>query len=638
MKKQTLLGIAAVLATSQLAWSQPKWPPDTFSCYYGKITPEAVQSLKDIDLLVVHPGDDWENLDAQKIKNLRQTGREKTIVGYVTIGEDDIPPGGPPIKGQDTSGPSYVGSALTPEKAQNGYPARFLDQRKLEFDTDGFLKFGPDGKPVTTQGQDGLPDENGVWGSFYVRADDQGWRQRVFKKMDDLVAMGVDGFFLDTVDTASPWGDYGWTSSGMLDLVEQIRKRYPGKRIVGNRGLSYLSQNDRYAKAIDAVLFESLLTNYNWESNEGDVSPWAGGDVKVLDDEVAPACKRTGLHLLVLEYINPKQDDALTLIQSDVSILKGIPHSLSFSHPSLQIPGWTPADLLPEAAPAYWPSLKKVDISEGAPGTVTVKATFDGDIPAVASPDLRFTTLEEVEPSRASQLPPATVMNWKAEGPVLTLMCRGLDKNTDYRAFVRLLSRSNTPPTEFGWTTFHTRSSDLPSQIKNVSTSNRPDGVAVKFTADSLLATSYRVYAYDKGNSTLLQEGTFSPVVLPDMQVGEVKKVYVVAVTADGKEGYPSELATAVRTDVIAPPPPGAVTVTQDGADVHFSWGKGPEAESYRLYTIPAGVNFRLPLLTGETEADAENMVPGTYKVFVTSVDGAGNQSKPGPATEVTIK
>lgn len=636
--KQLFYCIASILAATQFASAKPAWPPDTFSCYYGEISSQAIASLRNIDLVVVHPGDDWDNLDAEKIKQLREAGRDKTVICYVTIGEDDKPPGGPPIKGEDMSGPSYVGASLVPATANSGYPARFLDQQRLVLDDNHFLKFGPDGKPVIEKGQDGHPDENGVWGSYYVRADDPYWRAAVFKKMDAIVAMGADGFFLDTVDTASPWGDYGWTAPGMLDFVEAIRKRYPDKRIVGNRGLFYLTQNERYAKAIDAVLFESVLTHYNWVLDSGDISPWAKWHVKALDEEVGPACKRTGLHLLVLDYLNPNQEDALALVQSDRSLLQDIPHSLSFSHPSLRVTGWTPSDLLPDPAPSYWPTLQNLEVSEGKPGFVTVKAHFDSNIPKSAVPDLRITDRLEVEPKRAAQLPSAPLVSWKVDGKTLTLVSRGLDKNQRYRVFLRLLSRSTTLPTDFGWTELQTQSSPLPAQIKDVAVGNRSDGVAVKFTADSAIARAYRAYAQRDGAFEKIAEGQGSPFVLTHMKVGEVQKIYLVAVDAEGKEGYPSEMVTVVRTDVVAPPPPGPVEVTQESDTVTFRWEAASEAESYRLYTVPEGKKFRLPLLTDETEVETKNMLPGRYKVFITAVDGAGNQSSPGPAAQVTIR
>lgn len=631
--------ICATLLCTQLAAAEPVWPPDTFSCYYGGITEKAVDDLKDIDLLVVHPGSDGTNLSKEKIEKLRAKGKDKVIVAYVSVGEDDRPPGGPPIKGQDTSGPTFVGSDLAPQKANNGYPSQFVDQRRFVLDDDGFLQFGPDGKPLIEKGQDGHPDENGVWGSFYVKADEPAWKQRVFSIMDELQEIGVDGFFLDTVDTASPWGDYGWTSEGMLSLVKDIRERYPDKKIVGNRGLFYLSQNDRYAKLIDAVLFESLLTHYNWEAETGDISPWAKWHVKALDEEVVPSVKRTGLHLLVLDYLNPKQDDALALVQSDRTLLADTTYSLSFSHPSLQVTGWTPQDLLPDSPPPSWPTLSSLEFNENQSGHYELTATFDSEIPEKALPDLRVTTRDDVKAARAAQLAPAQVKNWKKDGSKLVLTGNGLDKNTTYTAFLRLISRSKTPQTSFGWTTFETQASELPPQIKNVSGSSVSDGVSVKFDADALLASQYRVYQVQhEGEQKLLTSGKSSPLLLTTLPIGEVVRIEVVAVTDSGIEGFPSKITTVVRKDVTPPSAPGEVSVSQEGETTTFSWVSAEDASSYRLYVVPEGKDFRLPMLLSETEADVDNIVPGKYRVFITAVDGAGNQSRPGPVKEFEIE
>ena len=632
-------GALATLLLCQLGSAEPQWPPETFSCYYGGITPEAVKALEEIDLLVVHPGGKERNLDAEKIELLRKSGRDKTIVGYVTVGEDDRPPGGPPLQGEETAGPSYIDpDSLNLAKAKNGYPERFVDERKIELDESGFIKFGPNGSPVITKGQDGHPDENGVWGSFYVRADDPEWQATVFAKMDALVEMGADGFFLDTVDTASPWGDYGWTSSAMLDFVEKIRRRYPDKKIVGNRGLFYLSRNDRYAKALDAVLFESVLTHYNWEADTGDISPWAKWHVKALDEEIKPSVARTGLHLLVLDYLNPKQKDALELIQSDRTLLKDIPHSLSFSHPALQIPGWTSADLLKEPAPAAWPTLSDIKVKETKPGRFTLTATFDSPVPKEAVPDLRVTSRSDVQPRLAAQLPPAQVLGWEADGNTLIVEGSGLDKNQTYRAFLRLISGSNTPQTDFGWSQFTSASNELPSQVKDLSVSNHADALKLNFTADSLLADNYRVYKFQDGRAELLKETKTSPASLPDLEVGDTFPVYVVAVTEKGQEGYPSELYTVIRKDVVPPKPPGVVDVTQEGSKVVFRWEASEGAQKYRLYTVPEGHKFRLPHITDQTEVEFENIVPGNYRIFITAVDDSGNQSMPGLVREFEVR
>lgn len=629
--------VFGVLLLSSACLGQTNWPPKTFSCYYGKLTPEAVEPLKEIDLLIVHPGKDMDNMDAEKVDMLRRLGPDKTIVGYVTVGEDDRPPGGPPLEGQDFSGPSYVDGNLDVKLAKNGYPAQYLDQRRLVLDEDGFLKFGPDGKPIIEKGQDGHPDENGVWGSYYVRTDVDAWKERVFSNMDQLVAMGADGFFLDTVDTASPWGDYGWTSAAMLEFVAEIRERYPDKKIVANRGLFYLSENDRYANLIDAVLFESVLTEYNWAAETGHISPWARWHVQALDDDVIPAQERSDMHLLVLDYLNPEQPDVTVLVQSDLTLLKDTPHSLSFSHPSLNIPGWTPKDLLPESQPADWPTLQKVELEETGPGDYRLTASFSGTIPEGARPDLRLTTREDVKPGHAAGLPPAQISDWNIEGDKLVVNGNGLNKNARYTAYLRLISKALAPQTGFGWTSFNTADSDKPSQVTVEKAVSTPDGLELHFKADSLVAKGYHVYRIEGEKRELLKATSTSPVLLEDIEFDKVNEMIVVAVGADGSEGYPSTVFTAVRSDVVPPPSPGEVEVEQSGDTVRFAWEAVEGADAYRLYVVPKGQDFRLPSRVWDTEIEFQNVVSGEYKVFLTSVDGAGNQSRPGPSVMVSI-
>lgn len=637
MKTSTFCkAVGAFLLTTGLLAAEPAWPPDTFTCYYGPITSQAAQEMKDLDLLVVHPGEELDNLNTSKIESLRKVGREKTIVGYVTVGEDDQPPGGPPIIGEDTSGPSYVGKDLKVKLSGKGYPMQFLDQRRFVFGDDGFLQFGPDGKPLIEKGQDGHPDENGVWGSYYVRTDSKAWEERVFAIMDKLDAMGVDGFFLDTVDTASPWGDYGWTAPTMLEFVGKIRKRYPDKKIVANRGLWYLAENDKYAKLIDAVLFESLLTHYNWEAETGEISPWAKWHVIALDDDVKPSQKRTGVHLLVLDYLNPEQADVVPLVQSDRTLLQNTPHSLSFNHPALQKTGWTSSQILSEEQPSGWPTLQNIELAETEPGAFELKASFSGDVPTGAIPDLRFTTETEIKPEQVAGLPPAQVTDWKAEKNTIVVRGSGLDKATNYTAYLRLISAAEAPQTGFGWSGFATAQTDIPSQVSGLSHSSVPNGLQLSFTSDSIVADGYRVYRMD-GGKRLLAEGKKSPIVLSDLDIGDTASLMVVAV-GKGKEGYPSAHYTAVRQDVTPPAVPGAVRFEQDGETSRFSWDSVAEAGSYRLYVIPKGETFRLPTLSEESEFEVDNVVPGEYKVFLTTVDGAGNQSRPGPSVTVTVE
>lgn len=633
-----LLLLWLVLAVAIPSFGQPLWPPRTFSAYYGKIELDTPERLGDFDLLIIHPGDDQANLDAGKVDLLRKTGRAKTLVGYISIGEDGLSPGGPPLRGQDTSGPSFVGKDLKEGLAGADYPAYFLDQRRMLFDASGFPVFGPNGKPIIERGQDGQPDENGVWGSYYAKADDPVWRAKLFERLDHLDKLGLDGFFLDTVDTASPWGDYGWTSVGMLDLVEKIRARYPDKKIVANRGLFYMGQNDRFAKAIDAVLFESLLTAYREETRSAGVNQWARWHVEALEKDVIPSVRRNGLHLLVLDYLEPEHPDAPILVQSLRTLLAGTPHSLTFSQPSLRIPGWPADSLLPEPAPSRWPSVTGIAFQERERGSFTIEVAFDGPVPAGALPDLRLTTRSDLAPRLAAELPLARVDRYELQGDKVTVKASGLDRGTTYSLFFRLVSKSRAAQSPFAWTTVATAPAAGPAQIAELSSDSCRDGVVLSFVSKSP-AKAYRVYLVKaNGELALLQEAETSPITLSQPAVGEAVEVVVTAVDDQGRESFPSAPYVAVRRDVVAPPAPGPVTIAHNGESATFRWSEVSDVRSYRLYAVPEGQSYRLPLVCKQPEAVVAGARSGTYRVFATAVDKDGNQSAPGPSVTWRVK
>ncbi|MCA9791134.1 MAG: hypothetical protein KC910_05040, partial [Candidatus Eremiobacteraeota bacterium] len=306
MKYALPLLLALLLGPVWAQPSHPSWPPATYMVYYGDLNPEAIARLRGFDLVIVHPGDERENLTPQKVQALKNGGKT-IVIGYVSIGEDPQVPAGPPAPGPKQAGPSYFDQVW--KTSDNDYPQRYLDQVRYHFTADGFVEQGNDNKPITEAGQDGLPDENGVWGSYYVRADDPKWRSIVYDKFDYLKSLGVDGYFLDTVDTASPWGEYGATRPGMLELVTALRARYPNQFLIANRGLFLLEDGPAYGQAVDGIMFESFLTLWNYATEKADRSPWLRWHVQALDDSVGPAAKAGAFHLFFLEYLSPQQPD-----------------------------------------------------------------------------------------------------------------------------------------------------------------------------------------------------------------------------------------------------------------------------------------------------------------------------------------
>lgn len=207
--------------------------------------------------------------EAQAIARIRANGTK--VLLYVSIGEDAATFNqGPPARG-DGRGPVRWNAATgTPVYANRGIASYYLDEWNAQ---------GP-GSDSANKVPDGLPDRQGDWGSCLVNAGDPAWQERMLAEAARLMALGADGLFLDTPETANPWLGYAWTAPGMHDLIRKLREANPGKYILLNRGLFFFDPdfpthyrwNPRLY--LDGVLFESYYTGSNYLTDLGGNGQW----------------------------------------------------------------------------------------------------------------------------------------------------------------------------------------------------------------------------------------------------------------------------------------------------------------------------------------------------------------------------
>ncbi len=206
----------------------------------------------------------------EEIEEMKKAGI--WVVGYVTIGEDDQ---------------LHKGDGLGP----GGYASYYMDID-----------------------QDGMPDMNPNWKSYYVNAGSPLWQKIIIEqKVKEIVEeKGCDGIFMDTVDTVDIYPD---TYDGMVDLIKNIRKAYPNIKIVQNRGFTVLPDTAQY---IDAVMFEDFSIHYDWQEDRYaklDDSLLAQ-QAKLVMDVLIPVQKKMAeqgrtLHVVVLDYAEPYQKDLI---------------------------------------------------------------------------------------------------------------------------------------------------------------------------------------------------------------------------------------------------------------------------------------------------------------------------------------
>lgn len=202
----------------------------TFAVYYGNNALFAEQ-LGGFDLAIVQPN----TLRLDRLKKLQAKGVR--VVAYLSVGE-------------------LEGSAV-------GTPASWI------------LGTNPN------------------WGSKYANTNQAGWREAVFNRAKDLMDIGFDGLFLDTLDTVDL---YPQTKPGMVQIVQGLRQQHPEAIIVQNRGFAVLTQT---APWIDALMFEDFSTHYSFDRQSYSA---ANSDPKPL----MPYQKR-GLVILALDYALPSQ-------------------------------------------------------------------------------------------------------------------------------------------------------------------------------------------------------------------------------------------------------------------------------------------------------------------------------------------
>lgn len=287
--------------------------------YYGRWNATKILQAQYFDLVIL---DIRSGITPAQIADLRDglddlagTDDDVIVVSYLSIGEDD--------DGQRAGngrGPVYWNAQSSSLVYQNrGVASWYLD------DAD----------------RNGKPDQNGVWGSYYVNAGDSLWQKFVRTKThgaDDIInRWKCDGLFLDTIDTASPWADYHWTAAGMSQGIARLREWYPQAVIIGNRGLFFFdpAQTASYAHNIrsyvNAIMFESYYTEWNWNSGTGGVSPYFADNKAYWAQRVnTEAQKSDGFTVLCLDYLNPAQVDYQLMLENQ-------------RHEAIDVQGWTDA-------------------------------------------------------------------------------------------------------------------------------------------------------------------------------------------------------------------------------------------------------------------------------------------------------
>lgn len=252
----------------------------SYMIYYGGLNDEVIETLKQYDVVIVHPK--GGNITQEQIQKIRAGGTK--VLGYISIGEDLRTAGltsEQMLKDRrfrgDKTGPrvnpgSHDSEEFNPLGKQSpggtGYASYYLDDNDL----------------------DGKPDMNANFKCAFTNIGDPAWYEELNQMTidgEDQIpgireiltydygrGLGCDGLFLDTIDTCAPDSyttddepnktRFEWTAPGVSGFMKRLKEEYPDKLILQNRGVFFYNPELPHYKYnpreyVDYLLFESYM-------------------------------------------------------------------------------------------------------------------------------------------------------------------------------------------------------------------------------------------------------------------------------------------------------------------------------------------------------------------------------------------
>lgn len=152
--------------------------------------------------------------------------------------------------------------------------------------------------------KDWLLGTNAAWQSMVLDQRNPAWRAFLIDRVvAPLWAQGYRGFFLDTLDSYRLGGEAAAPEAqqaGLVLLIKAMHARFPGIRLITNRGFELLPE---IGSELEAVAAESLYRSWDQASSQYRAVPQQDRDWLLA--QLQEAKTHYGLPGIVIDYVSP---------------------------------------------------------------------------------------------------------------------------------------------------------------------------------------------------------------------------------------------------------------------------------------------------------------------------------------------
>ncbi len=146
---------------------------------------------------------------------------------------------------------------------------------------------------------------NPAWNSLVMNMNDPAWHEYLLEHhFDRLWREGYRAFFLDTVDSymivTAPGEQREEQETGLVALLAEVKRRFPGCKLILNRGFEVLDRASQYA---DGMVAESLF--HGFDPVTGKHAPTREENRGWLLKQLRRAQDEFNVPITVLDYVEP---------------------------------------------------------------------------------------------------------------------------------------------------------------------------------------------------------------------------------------------------------------------------------------------------------------------------------------------